>query len=77
MGIHLRCLSLLLVDLEGLDLELSNYQHIQISILEVNEKRESTMIFTLEVSRISNGLITRTRAFARVVSRISPIATNG
>ena len=41
MGIRLRFLLLLLVDLEGLDLELGNYHDIRISInIDVDEKEK-------------------------------------
>ena len=40
MGIHLRWLSLLLVDLEGLDLELGDYHDIRISISMTSTRKK-------------------------------------
>ena len=69
---------MVLVDLEGVDLELGNYHDIRISIIDdINEKRESTLRLTLEVGRISDGLLASTRASAGGISITGPVTAKG
>ena len=71
---------MILVDFEGLDLELGNYHDIRISISnDINEKvkRELTVRLTLEVCRISDGLCASTRASARGISIANPVTAKG
>lgn len=67
---------MLLVDLEGLDLELRNCQSNDISITSY-AKGDFFKGLTLEVGRIGDGLVTSTRASTRGVGSTRPVTAEG